>query len=179
MAWSKPVTWATTSGPSANVLNQQLKTNLLSLRNNLDWMVRCSKSANQTIGTSNTYTPITFNQHDWTVGTTATHGTASGSKFHAPEPGWWRLMGTLIYASASGHRAVGYQLNGAGTVLTMAQEHVATNINPRELFFSEIVPMTTADYLELCGLFSANTSAQVLGGTSNTRMTWQMVGGAT
>lgn len=179
MAWSKPVTWATSSGPSAAVLNQELKTNQASLRNNLDWLVRASKSGNQTIGTSNTYTAITFNQHDFNVGTTQTHATASGSKFLAPEPGWWRLMGTLIYASASGYRAAAYQLNGAGTVWTLNQEHVATNTNPRELFFSEIVQMASTDYLELLGYFSANTSAQVIGGTSNTRMTWQMIGGAT
>lgn len=178
MAWTQPVTWTTSSGPSAAQLNAQLRDNLLSLRNNNDWLVHCSKSAGQSITTAQT--AITFNVHDYIVGTTAIHSTASGSKFMAPVAGYYRLIGTAVWNQTSGYRQLSCRLNGATDspdTLNVMWEGAAGF--PREQFGSINQPMTTADYLEIFGKVYNNTSGTIISGATGTRFGWYLLGAST
>lgn len=176
MAWSTPPAWATTSGISANSLNTYLRDDLLSLRNNNDWLVKASKSANQSIGAT-ARTPITYNVHDILVGTTALHSTASGTKFMAPVPGYYRLLGTMVWASASGWVTAAYNKNG-GTSFCDINSDMAEFPHERELFLADTIAMTTADYLEVIGRVDRNTSGTIISGAVATRVTWQLIGAA-
>lgn len=177
MAWSTPPAWATTSGISLGSLNTHLRDNMLSLRNNNDWLVKASKAANQSVPTT-TYTAVTYTVHDITVGTTALHSTASGTKFMAPEPGYYRLLGTHVYASSSGWVDAAYRLNATGLIFDMSAD-MSENATPRELFFCDTIAMTTADYLEVLAYIERNTSGTVLSGATASRVTWQLIGAAT
>lgn len=180
MVWSTPRDWATGEQVTVPLLNQELRDNLLSIRNNNDWMVRCTKSANQSLGTTG-YTAIPWNVHDFIVGTTALHSTASGEKFMAPVAGWYGLRGSIIYGSASGYRGIAYAFNttGAGTRYDMAVSFRGGSAVPPEIYFNDEVQMTTADYLCLQGYFQNNTSAQVVGGASQSHVAWWLIGAST
>lgn len=177
MAWQTPPTWATTSGISANSLNTYLRDNLQSLRNNNDWLVKCTVTGNQSVPTT-TYTNIDFTRHDILVGTTALHSTASGAKFNAPVPGKYRLLGTEVMVSASGWIGVAYELNGDGNAIDINAD-MSETAELRELFFVDVVNMTTADVLRLQAWIERNTSGTINAGIEETRVTWTLIGAAT
>lgn len=177
MGWNTPPDWATTSGISANSLNTYMRDNLLSLRNNNDWLVKASKSANQSIGAT-ARTPITFNVQNILVGSTAIHSTASGTKFMAPVPGYYRLLGTMVWASASGWVTAAYSKNG-GTSYYDVNSDMSEFPHERELFMADTIAMTTADYIEVIGYLERNTSGTIISGATASRVTWQLIGAAT
>lgn len=176
MAWSTPPSWATTSGISVGSLNTFMRDNLLSLRNNNDWLIQATKSANQSIGAT-VYTAITYNVHQITIGTTALHSTASGSKWMAPVAGYYRLIGTQVWASASGWLTASYRLNGSTLNYDMNSD-MSENVINREIFFADTIAMTTADYLEVMGRVERNTSGTIISGSTATRATWHLIGAA-
>ena len=178
MGWVTPPDWATTSGISLGSLNTYLRDNMLSLRNNNDWLVKCSKTANQSVPAT-AYTPISFNVHDILVGTTALHSTASGTKFHAPVAGQYRLLGTEVFVSSSGWVGAAYRLNGVSPDFDISAD-MAETPELREILFVDTITMTTADYLEVLAWVERASSGTINGGAPlDTRVTWQLIGAAT
>lgn len=178
MSWNTPPDWATTSGISLDSMNKYLRDNLRSLRNNNDWLVKASLVAPQSINSELVYTPVAYHRQDILVGTTALHSTALAARFKAPEPGQYRMLGTMVYASASGWAAVAYGLNGVDPIYDVTAD-MSENADPRELFFCDVVMMTTADYLQIMGYVERNTSGTLASGSTNTRVTWSLIGAAT
>lgn len=177
MTWTRPPNWATTSGISLDSFNTYLRDNLRSLRNNNDRLVKCSMASTQSIGTT-VYEAIDYRRHDILVGSDALHSTASGTKFQAPEPGYYRMLGTMVYASSSGWTGVAHRLNGTGVIYDVTAD-MAENADPRELFFCDTLMMTTADYVEIMGYVERNTSGTIASGSTASRVTWHLIGAAT
>lgn len=173
MAWTTPKTWATGENVSIGSLNTYLRDNLLALRNNNNWAVRCSLAGSTALLSGSTV--VNWTVHDFLTGTTALHSTASGTKLMAPEAGYYSLIVNAIFTSgASGSRTVGYRFNGAGARYDLNAVTYSPAVSPYGLTGADLVQMTTADYLTI--EVNLTVAATLAGGPTNSRCFWSMVG---
>lgn len=161
MAYVTPRTWAIGDSPTAAMLNQDLRDTLNAFRTP-EYTCKLNRTTNQAIGTTTTFSAVTWQAAVWNVGAMWSSGT-NPNRITVPLTGIYKLGVNIPWTNnGSGRRAVGWRANGPGTTFNL-QIQESTGVDT--VNGSEYIQLTAGDYVEIMVFQDSGVSLNVLGGT--------------
>lgn len=183
MAWTPGKQWATNEVVTVWKVQTHWTDQMLSVRNLNDHACHLTMASAPPFDISvvKVYNPLPWRQIDWRIGT-AIFSTAQPTRLLAPVGGWYELIPTVVWSTASGGtRTLGYRLNDGSP--NYDQHAGQTNNNSFHVVNTgiDLVQMTTADFCEV--IVQQNSAEEGIGlicttTPNNTRCSWRLVGAA-